>query len=69
EETAFVEKLLGVHITRQQVEIGRSFVDGVVQRSGADGLTPLYGGAENLPTPAEIEAPGLWLARLEISDG
>jgi uncharacterized protein (DUF2342 family) len=67
EETAFVERLLGVHITRQQVEIGRSFVDGVVQRAGTDGLTPLYGASENLPTPSELEAPGLWLARLEIS--
>lgn len=67
EETAFVERLLGVHITRQQVEAGRSFVDGVVQRAGTDGLSPLYEAAGNLPTPAELEAPGLWLARLEIN--
>lgn len=67
EETTFVERLLGVHITRHQVETGRSFVDGVVQRAGADGLSPLYDAAGNLPTPAELEAPGLWLARLEVS--
>jgi len=30
-------------------------------------LSPLYRSAEDIPTPAELEAPGLWLARLEIS--
>jgi len=67
EETAFVERLLGVHTTRHQVETGRSFVDGVVQRAGPEGLFPLYDAAANLPTPAELAAPGLWLARLEVS--
>lgn len=67
EESAFVERLLGVHITRHQVERGRAFVDGIVQRAGADGLSPLYDHVDNLPTASELEAPGLWLARLEIS--
>ena len=68
EETVFVEKLLGLHINRQQVERGKSFVRGVIERVGNDGLQPLYVSAENLPTPAELDAPGLWLARLEISE-
>ena len=68
EETVFVEKLLGLHINRQQVERGKSFVRGVIERVGHDGLQPLYVSAENLPTPAELDAPGLWLARLEISE-
>lgn len=67
EETVFVEKLLGLHINRQQVERGKSFVQGVIERVGNDGLQPLYISAEKLPTPAELDAPGLWLARLEIS--
>jgi uncharacterized protein (DUF2342 family) len=67
EDTVFVEKLLGLHINRQQVERGKSFVQGVIERAGNDGLQPLYISAENLPTPAELDAPGLWLARLEIS--
>jgi hypothetical protein len=28
----------------------------------------LFTSAEALPTPAEVDAPGLWLARLEIGD-
>ena len=29
-------------------------------------LVELLGHPEPLPTPAEIDAPGLWLARLEL---
>ena len=68
EETVFVEKLLGLHINRQQVERGRHFVQGVIERNGEGGLAPLYVSAANLPTLSELDAPGLWLARLEISE-
>jgi putative hydrolase len=67
DETAFVERLLGLQLTQRQVERGRSFVRGVIDRAGDDGLLPLYRDVAALPTPAEIDAPGLWLARLEIS--
>ena len=67
EETIFVEKLLGLHINRQQVERGRNFVQGVIERMGEGGLAPLYVSAANLPTLSELDAPGLWLARLEFS--
>jgi putative hydrolase len=68
DETVFVEKLLGLHINRQQVERGRNFVQGVIERMGEGGLAPLYISAVNLPTLSELDAPGLWLARLEISE-
>ena len=68
DETAFVEKLLGLHLNRRQVERGRGFVTGVVERAGIGGLRPLYETRSALPTPNELDAPGLWLARLEISD-
>jgi putative hydrolase len=68
EETAFVEKLLGLHLNRRQVDRGRQFVTGVVERAGVEGLQPLYTDRSALPTPAELDAPGLWLARLEFSD-
>lgn len=68
EETTFVERLLGVHLNRRQVERGRMFVAGVVERSGVAGLQPLYASRSALPTPSELDAPGLWLARLEFSD-
>jgi putative hydrolase len=62
-----IERLLGVSLTRAQQQRGRSFVEGVVERNGALALIPMLEKAENLPTPNEVDAPGLWLARLEIS--
>ena len=67
DETAFVEKLLGLRIDRPRVEKGRQFVEGVIERAGNDGLAPLYEKSESLPTMSELDAPGLWLARLDIS--
>jgi len=62
-----IERLLGISLTRAQQQRGRSFIEGVVERNGASALIPLLEKAENLPTPNEVEAPGLWLARLEVS--
>lgn len=62
----FLEQLLGLRLTRQQLERGRTFIDGVVERSGNDGISQLFSAPGNLPTPSELDAPGLWLARLEI---
>ena len=62
----FVEQLLGLRLTRQQVERGHAFAAGVVERAGQDGLAALFAAAGNLPTPNELDAPGLWLARLNI---
>lgn len=62
----FVEHLLGLRLTRQQLERGRTFVDGVVERAGNAGISQLFDTPGNLPTPSELDAPGLWLARLEI---
>ncbi len=65
-DDVFVSKLLGLSLTRQQVERGRAFVTGVVERAGDDGLRQLFGSAASIPTPNEVDAPGLWLARLEL---
>ena len=64
-DRVFVERLLGVDLTRERVEIAHGFVDGVVERAGEQGLAQLLDREGSLPTPAELEAPGLWLARLE----
>ena len=64
-EDVFVERLFGLTLTRTQVERGRSFVDGVLERAGEEGLSQLFRSASDLPTPAEVDAPGLWLARIE----
>ncbi len=65
---SFVEQLLGLRLTRQQVERGHTFAAGVTERAGHDGLSQLFVRAGNLPTPSELDAPGLWLARIELQD-
>ncbi len=61
----FVEQLLGIRVGEEQVGRGKAFVQGVVDRAGDHGLAPLLERTDALPTPAEVDAPGLWLARLE----
>jgi putative hydrolase len=65
-DRVFVERLLGIDLTPERVALGRRFVDGVVERAGEAGLAQIVDRDGALPTPAEIEAPGLWLARLEL---
>jgi putative hydrolase len=62
----FVERLLGLSISAAQVERGSRFVSGVIERAGLDGLARLWQSTRQLPTPNELDAPGLWLARIEL---
>ena len=62
---SFVEQLLGIRLGEAQVARGKAFVQGVVDRAGDDGLRPCSSCADAVPTPAEVDAPGLWLARIE----
>jgi putative hydrolase len=66
-DDVFIERLLGLRLTHDQVQRGKNFVGGVVDRVGETKLTELLGGPNALPTPAEIDAPGLWVARLELA--
>ena len=68
EADRFVERILGLDLTQEQVDRGAAFVDGVVERSGGEGLARLWADERNLPTPAEVDAPGLWLARIDLPD-
>jgi len=68
EADRFVERILGLDLTQEQVDRGAAFVDGVVERSGGEGLDRLWADERNLPTPAEVDAPGLWLARIDLPD-
>lgn len=60
----FVERLLGIRLGAEQTARGKAFVQGVVDRAGEHGLEPFFTDPAAVPTPNEIEAPGLWLARV-----
>jgi putative hydrolase len=60
--------LFGLDLDQPQVDRGRSFIGGVVERAGEDGLAKLWSSARNLPTPSEVDAPGLWLERISLPE-
>jgi putative hydrolase len=60
--------LFGLDLDQAQVDRGRSFVSGVVERAGEDGLAQLWTSERNLPTPSEVDAPGLWLERISLPE-
>ena len=64
----FVERMLGLELGQAQYDRGAAFVRGVVERAGEDALARLWHSERELPTPAEVDAPGLWLERIDIPD-
>jgi putative hydrolase len=68
EADRFVERLFGLELTQATYDRGSTFVDGVVERAGEEGLRRLWLDDASLPTPPEVDAPGLWLARLDLPE-
>ena len=66
EAAAFVDRLLGLELGRDHYDEGLAFARGVVERGGIDQLNRLWTGREMMPTRPELEAPGLWLARIDL---
>ena len=66
EADRFVERLFGLELTQATYDRGSAFVGGVLERAGEEGLRRLWVDASQLPTPAEVDAPGLWLARIDL---
>jgi len=64
----FVERLFGLELTQAHFDRATAFVDGVIERAGTDALERLWKSERELPTPAEVDAPGLWLARIDLPD-
>lgn len=64
----FAARLLGLELGRGQYERGANFIRGVVERAGDEGLARLWLTERELPTTAEVDAPGLWLARIDLPD-
>jgi uncharacterized protein (DUF2342 family) len=64
--TRLLGQLFGVALDEGAYQQGQAFVSGVLERAGEAGLSRLWSSARELPTPPEIAAPGLWLARIDL---
>jgi len=62
----FMERLLGLEVTEGTLGRGDRFIAGIVERVGDAGLERLWADELDLPTAAEVDAPGLWLARIGL---
>ncbi|SRR6266851_2498692 len=61
-----VGRMLGMELPQGLFDRGSAFAAGVVERAGEGGLARLWADARALPTPAEVDAPGLWLERIDL---
>ena len=61
----YADRLLGVRLSTETRDRGEDFISGVNMRVGSEGLARLFEPA-GIPTPSELDAPGLWLARLDL---
>lgn len=64
----FMERLLGLEIDAATLQRGTEFIDGVLERAGQAGIDRLWADELDMPTAAEVDAPGLWLARIGLGD-
>src|SRR5438552_4699427 len=69
EADRFIQRLLGLDPSRRLHDQAAAFCRGVAERAGDPALDRLLEAESMLPTPAELEAPGLWLARIELFGG
>ncbi len=67
-EERSAEALFGLRLDQDQVDRGAAFVRGVVERAGAGELDKLWQSEGGLPTPAELDAPGLWVERVNLPE-
>ena len=63
----FTERLLGLEIDGNTLQRGDGFISGVIERAGQSGLDRLWADELDLPTAAEVDAPGLWLERIGLA--
>ncbi len=66
--TRTLGQLFGVALDEASYERGQTFVRGILERAGEEGLARLWRSDRELPTPAELDAPGLWLARIDLPE-
>jgi len=63
-----IKELFGLELSQAAYDRGDRFVSGVYERAGDEGVTRLWHSERELPTPAELDAPGLWLERINLPD-
>ncbi len=61
--------IFGINLNASAYEIGHKFIFGVVERDDENKLSAILQSPLAFPTPNEVDAPGLWLARLETMPG
>jgi coenzyme F420 biosynthesis associated uncharacterized protein len=59
-----IGRMLGMDLKLRQYRLGKAFCDGAVAAGGHDAQRTLWAGPESLPSPAELERPQDWLARV-----
>ena len=61
--------LFGLDLDQTEVDRGRVLRQrGGRSEPGRRGLARLWSSGRNLPTPAEVDAPGLWLERISLPE-
>jgi coenzyme F420 biosynthesis associated uncharacterized protein len=59
-----IQKALGIQMKLRQYALGEAFIKSVVAVAGERAIDAAWGGADALPTLAELHAPDTWLARV-----
>lgn len=65
---ASAAQMLGLSLDDSVLDLGSAFIGGLLQRGGPDALAALWSSVDHLPTDNELVAPGLWLARVGLSE-
>jgi putative hydrolase len=63
---SIASRSFGLPLDQEAVDRGEAFVRGVVDRGGDAELSKLWVLEAHLPTPAEVDAPGLWIERVNL---
>ena len=66
--TKVLGQMFGVALDESTYARGQAFIRGIAERAGTEALNRLWRSERELPTPAELDAPGLWLARIDLPD-
>ena len=59
-----LQRMLGLDLQHHRYRVGTTFCDEVARRWGEEALARLWQGADALPSPAELEDPVGWAARV-----